>query len=405
MSIAAHEARHAAAAMELGLEVLEARVDNPTPDRAGHVLHMPADARDDALVTLAGFMGDDGWPPPWPPRADRSSDERRLAQYVDSAGLNEVGWKDLCAAARELVAGADFEAKQSVIEALLDHGCVLDGPQLKQINKATARSAMEHKTVEASARVTSDLGEFSAIAAAYTVDRQGDQIVRGAFEKTIARWQMLRRKVPLHWDHRGGTENVIGAADPASMREIDEGLYVRGKLDLQESTLARDAWRAMKTGSVALSFGYMAPRSRMRRDGVRELTEIDLFEISLTPAPANADTRIIEMKSARRATRGASRSSNDPAALSPADVRKHAAEVGIDLPLTRAEWVQAHRPAPPMSLLPRGWEDYRPPRRLSELDPDELMARHLRRRSDRIRLEAALGFDQRLIDELLGGAE
>jgi hypothetical protein len=34
-----------------------------------------------------------------------------------------------------------------------------------------------------------------------------------------------------------------------------------------------------------------------RADGVKELREIDLYEISLTPAPANADTRILSMKS------------------------------------------------------------------------------------------------------------
>jgi hypothetical protein len=32
------------------------------------------------------------------------------------------------------------------------------------------------------------------------------------------------------------------------------------------------------------------------KSGVRELLELDLFEISLTPSPANADTRVLEMK-------------------------------------------------------------------------------------------------------------
>jgi hypothetical protein len=48
---------------------------------------------------------------------------------------------------------------------------------------------LEHKAVEATTRVDSDLGEFSALAATYDVDRVKDRIRFGAFEKTIARWQ------------------------------------------------------------------------------------------------------------------------------------------------------------------------------------------------------------------------
>jgi hypothetical protein len=39
---------------------------------------------------------------------------------------------------------------------------------------------------------------------------------------------------------------------------------------------------------------------RKREDGVRELLEHDLFEVSLTPSPANRDTRVLSMKGAHR---------------------------------------------------------------------------------------------------------
>jgi hypothetical protein len=35
----------------------------------------------------------------------------------------------------------------------------------------------------------------------------------------------------------------------------------------------------------------------MRRDKVQELQGIDLFEISIVPSPANADTRVLSLKS------------------------------------------------------------------------------------------------------------
>src|SRR3954468_3759778 len=59
-----------------------------------------------------------------------------------------------------------------------------------------------HKTLEAKA-TTTDLGEFTAIVAAYTVDRTNERIIPGAFKGTIARWQASGKMIPLHWDHGG----------------------------------------------------------------------------------------------------------------------------------------------------------------------------------------------------------
>jgi Caudovirus prohead serine protease len=89
-----------------------------------------------------------------------------------------------------------------------------------------------------------------------------------------------------------------GSVEPQTMAETDEGLHVEGQLDLETSEVAREAWRSMKADRVALSFGYMVTADFKREDGVRELLGIDLFEISIVPAPANPDTRIVSMKSA-----------------------------------------------------------------------------------------------------------
>ena len=91
---------------------------------------------------------------------------------------------------------------------------------------------------------------------------------------------------------------MIGSVDPQTMTETDEGLYVEGQLDLEDSEVARQAWRSMKNGTISLSFGYMVTADRERPDGVRELLGIDLFEVTLTPSPANPETRIVSMKSA-----------------------------------------------------------------------------------------------------------
>jgi HK97 family phage prohead protease len=157
---------------------------------------------------------------------------------------------------------------------------------------------MQHLTVKAAATAT-DLGWFSAIAAVFgNVDRDGDRIVKGAFATSIEAWQHAGRTVPLHWNHSADPDDIVGSVDPRSMVETDEGLVVEGQLDLDGSDRAREAWRAMKTGSIGLSFGYLTQKHRKAADGANELLAIDLFEISLTPRPSNPSTAVLSMKSA-----------------------------------------------------------------------------------------------------------
>jgi Caudovirus prohead serine protease len=80
------------------------------------------------------------------------------------------------------------------------------------------------------------------------------------------------------------------------MRETDAGLHVEVQLDLKDSQQAREVWRLVKRNAVGLSFGYLVTKSRERSDGVTELIELDLFEISLTGAPVNQDARILSTK-------------------------------------------------------------------------------------------------------------
>jgi uncharacterized protein len=142
----------------------------------------------------------------------------------------------------------------------------------------------EQLAVKAAIGAVSDLGEFTAIAATYDIDRVKDRIVPGAFERTIARWLASGKQIPVHWNHSRGREGHHRRGRPAAVREIPgEGLYVAGRLDLQDSRVAREAWRSMKNNTVALSFAYLATKTRRRRDGIQDLLEIDLFEITVAP--------------------------------------------------------------------------------------------------------------------------
>ncbi|HYN63302.1 MAG TPA: HK97 family phage prohead protease, partial [Candidatus Limnocylindrales bacterium] len=124
-----------------------------------------------------------------------------------------------------------------------------------------------------------DLGQFTAIAAVFgNVDRDGDRIVKGAFAASIEAWRSTGRNVPLHWNHSPDPDDIVGHIDPGSMVETDQGLVVEGQLALEDSERARSAWRAMRTGSIGLSFGYLTQKQRKAADGANELLALDLFE-------------------------------------------------------------------------------------------------------------------------------
>jgi uncharacterized protein len=151
---------------------------------------------------------------------------------------------------------------------------------------------MQYLVTKAVAQPITDLGEFQALASTYGVDRQGERIAPGAFADTIAAW--AGRPMPLHWNHEGGADKVIGSI--TSMQEMADGLLVEGQLDIEDSAVAREAWRSVKAGRIGLSIGYMVQRSHP--DGeVKVLDQVDLFEISITPSPANPGARILGWKS------------------------------------------------------------------------------------------------------------
>jgi uncharacterized protein len=116
---------------------------------------------------------------------------------------------------------------------------------------------MERLTVGAKTTAVAELGEFSALAATWSVDRQGERIALGAFSDTIPRSRESGKDVPVHGDHDRGASAVIGSVDPAMMHERPDGLYVEGKLDIEDSEMAREAWRSVKRNRIGLSFGFL----------------------------------------------------------------------------------------------------------------------------------------------------
>ena len=122
------------------------------------------------------------------------------------------------------------------------------------------------------------MGEVSVRFAGYAavfdaVDRGGDVVRKGAFE-------CAPETVPLLWQHGGravGEVRVLG--------EDARGLKVIGSVS--EPGLAALVAKGAVTG---LSFGYRA--RGVRRGAVRELTEVELVEVSLVAQPMQRLARV-----------------------------------------------------------------------------------------------------------------
>ena len=124
---------------------------------------------------------------------------------------------------------------------------------------------------------------FAGYAAIFDrIDRGGDLVRAGAFRRSLERGV----RVPLLWQHKSGA--VIGTIEHLS--EDRRGLRVIARLG--RSFTARRAAGLLASGDLdGLSFGY---RVREARDGegVRELIDLDLVEVSLVGTPMQPRARV-----------------------------------------------------------------------------------------------------------------
>lgn len=132
---------------------------------------------------------------------------------------------------------------------------------------------------------------FSGYASLFNIiDRQGDQVMAGAFTDTLKSNHVLLKR--NHFD------GVVGKW--LTLREDEKGLYVEGELTPDHS-LAKDTYALLKHGAIrGLSIGYLPVESeKMMIEGksVRALKKIDLHEISVVDSPANTEALVSSVKS------------------------------------------------------------------------------------------------------------
>ncbi len=124
--------------------------------------------------------------------------------------------------------------------------------------------------------------KFAGYAALFDKRDAGRDTIRpGAFKRTLAE---RRDPLPLYWQHR--PDQRIGWIEEVG--EDERGLKVIASIDNPEGGAAA----ALKRGAVTgLSFGFRA-RGFSRSVEGRDLTDVDLFEVSLVSHPMQHGARV-----------------------------------------------------------------------------------------------------------------
>ena len=127
-------------------------------------------------------------------------------------------------------------------------------------------------------------------------DSYGDVIAPGAFTETIKAREESGHPFPLCWNH--DLDQIIGKVD--KIEDTEKGPLMTASFF--DTPLAQEKREIVKSGVVfQFSFAYDAKDAAVvtLADGTKanELRQIDLFEVSIVPIPANPRAEVTSIKS------------------------------------------------------------------------------------------------------------
>jgi HK97 family phage prohead protease len=137
-------------------------------------------------------------------------------------------------------------------------------------------------------------GVFTGYAARFnSADLGRDLILPGAFSESIA--QRGPHGVRMLFQH--DPSEPIGTW--LELREDTRGLFVRGRL-ISEIARGREVLSLMRAGAIdGLSIGFRTVEGRTHpKTGIRRLSKIDLWEISVVTFPMHPGARVAALKHA-----------------------------------------------------------------------------------------------------------
>lgn len=126
-------------------------------------------------------------------------------------------------------------------------------------------------------------------------DSYDDVVMPGAFAASIAAHRAAGTMPAMLWQH--DANEPIGVW--SEIREDDNGLYMKGRLALATGGGSK-AYELLKMGAInGLSIGFMTKSAEWNTEtGVREVREIELWEVSLVTFPANTAARVTAVRAA-----------------------------------------------------------------------------------------------------------
>lgn len=155
------------------------------------------------------------------------------------------------------------------------------------------RSGFEAKFTALDLKATDENGEFEGYASLFNREDLGhDVVLPGAFSHSLA----ARGADGIRMLFQHDPAEPIGVWE--DLREDARGLYAKGRLLLDVSR-AREVRSLMRAGAIdGLSIGFKTNRAqRDAKTGIRKISQIDLWEISIVTFPMLPEARITAAKS------------------------------------------------------------------------------------------------------------
>lgn len=161
---------------------------------------------------------------------------------------------------------------------------------------------MKTKTFKAQVKALDDgtEGTFEALVSVFdNVDLVGDRVVKGAFAKSLQRWEESGDPIPVVFSHQWDNLDAhIG--EVLSAEETDDGLLIKAQLDVDDDDAAAKVHRLLSKRRIKeFSFAYDVI-DEAKADGANELRELELIEVGPTLKGANPDTVLVGAKRRHR---------------------------------------------------------------------------------------------------------
>ena len=147
-------------------------------------------------------------------------------------------------------------------------------------------------------------------------DAYGDIVAKGAFAKSLAKYEETGRSIPFLWSHEmGELKSYIGTC---KADEDDTGLHFIATFDdTEEAQRVRQLYKDGRMSKFSFAYDTLDCATVTLEDGTKanELRELDIFEISAVLVPANSFAEVVDVKSGKRNSKRDEQTLRDAIAL------------------------------------------------------------------------------------------